>query len=265
MCTLVVLHRAHRLYPLVIAANREELLSRASSPPAPLSAVTGGDDVGVVSGVDGAHGGTWMGATAEGLFAGLTNHHDGHPPDPALRSRGQVVVDALRAGTVDRAAALVARLDGSQFNPFNLLLADGATLRIAYARRGQSRVGMATLATGTYALPNDVVDSAAFPRTRAAIGAAGRMLDDDGPALVKGLRTLLSDHGDVAPEGMASSDPTAAVQRYVAHTMCIHTPSYATRSATIALFSADGLSRYLHAAGPPCRHTFDDVTRLAGA
>ena len=44
--------------------------------------------------------------------------------------------------------------------------------------------------------------------------------------------------------------------------LCVHTPIYGTRSATILMLSAGRVERYLHAAGPPCRTPFDDVTEL---
>jgi hypothetical protein len=43
---------------------------------------------------------------------------------------------------------------------------------------------------------------------------------------------------------------------------CIHTPSYGTRSSTIAAFAHDRVAAYLHADGPPCTTPFTDRMAL---
>src|SRR5262249_41207449 len=99
MCTIVVVHDPGR--SLMVAANRAELLTRPSAPPQRF-------DGGFVAGVDLLAGGTWMGATARGAFAGLTNVRPVGGADRAKRSRGSIVAGVLAAADP---AAFVRGLD----------------------------------------------------------------------------------------------------------------------------------------------------------
>ncbi len=73
MCTLIVLHRCVPDRPLVVAANRDEFLDRPSEEPALRSSRTGP----IVAPLDLEAGGTWVGVSARGVFAGLTNLRPG--------------------------------------------------------------------------------------------------------------------------------------------------------------------------------------------
>ena len=46
--------------------------------------------------------------------------------------------------------------------------------------------------------------------------------------------------------------------------VCIHTPVYGTRSASIAAIAEREALHYLHADGPPCVAAFADLTELVG-
>src|SRR6202012_5716865 len=88
MCTLAALVGASAEPPLVVAANRDELLARPAVPPflwpgAPRVPAPR-DEVG--------HG-TWLGLNEHALFVGITNRA-GAPPDRSRRSRGALVSDA---------------------------------------------------------------------------------------------------------------------------------------------------------------------------
>src|SRR5690606_29840158 len=105
----------------------------------------------VVGGVDGERGGTWMGATAGGFFVGITNQRTWRVPDSSLRSRGEVALNALSAGSVRAAETLLGELDADLYNDFNLVFGDGDELRVAYARRGGG-ITLEALSPGIYAL-----------------------------------------------------------------------------------------------------------------
>lgn len=115
MCTLIALHRVHRDYPLVVAANRDELYARPSAGVRLLREARR-----VVGGRDEEKGGTWLGASERGFFVGLTNQRASSPPDARARSRGEVVLGALATADLDGALAFVAALDAREYNPFNL-------------------------------------------------------------------------------------------------------------------------------------------------
>ena len=97
MCTLIAYLRKGAPFPLIVAANRDEMLSRPSTPPQ----LHGGAPA-CIAPRDQVAGGTWLGLNAHGLFVGVTNRF-GVPKDERRSSRGQLVANALKIGS---AAAL---------------------------------------------------------------------------------------------------------------------------------------------------------------
>ncbi|MDX1661577.1 MAG: NRDE family protein, partial [Gemmatimonadota bacterium] len=126
MCTLIAFHRVWDDAPLVLAVNRDEAYDRPSRPPEWIEG-----EPPILAPRDEREGGTWMGATASGLWVGLTNRHEGNV-DEERRSRGRLCMDLLASASpaevMDRIAALQ-----EPYNPFHLVTGDGWTLRrVAY-------------------------------------------------------------------------------------------------------------------------------------
>ena len=88
MCIALIAHEAHALYPLIIAANRDEFHARPTLP-----AHWWPEDI--LAGQDIVAGGTWMGVHRSGRVSVLTNFRDGTQRDPSARSRGELVVTSL--------------------------------------------------------------------------------------------------------------------------------------------------------------------------
>lgn len=257
MCTLIILNRASPLAPVIIAANRDEFYDRPARPPEPLA------DARAIAGIDEDRGGSWMGATASGLFVGLTNQRTFAAPDPARESRGRVVLDCLRRGDHASAHALLANLDGRRYNPFNLLVGDAARIECAYVR--DEGVSFEAVAEGISILPNDRLDSPEFTkvdRARALVGDVGEL---DWPSLIDRLVTALGDHRmpeatEIAPPPVGSRLDAELVARL--HALCVHTPLYGTRSFTVAALGPGRVARYLFGDGTPCTSTPRDLTHL---
>lgn len=261
MCTLVILHRVRPDLPLVVAANRDELYAREASGPALLLT-----EPRAIGGRDGLSGGTWMGATAGGLFVGLTNQRSWRP-GPGPRSRGSVVLEALRSGSVAGVERLLAALDPSEVASFNLLFGDGERARIAYSRREMPQVELVELSPGLHVLPNDRLLSAEFPKILRAAALAEPLVQLPWPALASGLASLLGDHRKPSLAEVPQPPPDSPFSHELVRELqaiCIHTPLYGTRSATIAALSPGTVAHYLFADGPPCRTPFADVTALLG-
>jgi uncharacterized protein with NRDE domain len=120
MCTLIVLRRAGHPWPVLIAANRDEMIDRPWKPPARHWP----DRSDVVGGLDELGGGTWLGLNDEGVVAGVLNRHRSLGPKEGKRSRGELVLDALdHADAVDAAGAL-ADVNPAAYRPFNMVVAD---------------------------------------------------------------------------------------------------------------------------------------------
>src|SRR5208282_1532414 len=107
MCTVVLLLRPGHAWPVLIAANRDEMLSRPWQPPAAYWP----DRPGVVAGLDELAGGSWLGINRHGVVAGILNRHGSLGPAAGKRSRGELVLEALDHADAVQAAAAFAELD----------------------------------------------------------------------------------------------------------------------------------------------------------
>lgn len=117
MCTVITLHQPGHAWPLLLAANRDELLDRAWDPP-------GAYWPGITGGRDRTGGGTWMAVNRAGVVAAVLNRPGSLGPSPGKRSRGELPLLALGHETADAAAGAMARLPGRDYRSFSLLLAD---------------------------------------------------------------------------------------------------------------------------------------------
>ncbi len=120
MCTVVLLMRPGHAWPLVLAANRDEMLARAWDPPA----AHWPDQPGVIAGRDRAVGGTWMGVNRQGVVAAVLNRQGSLGPAAGKRSRGELPLLALEHASAGAAARAIAGLDASGWRSFNLVVAD---------------------------------------------------------------------------------------------------------------------------------------------
>ena len=122
MCTVVLLIRPGHAWPLVFAANRDEMLNRAWDPPA----AHWPDQPGVTAGRDRSGGGTWMGVNRAGVVAAVLNRPGSLGPADGKRSRGELPLLALAHRSADAAAGAIAALDATDWRSFNLVFADAA-------------------------------------------------------------------------------------------------------------------------------------------
>ncbi|MGC2853884.1 NRDE family protein [Novispirillum sp. DQ9] len=120
MCTVVVLRRPGHDWPLLLAANRDEMADRPWSPPARHWE----DRADVVAGRDDLAGGTWLGLNDSGVVAGILNRFRTLGPQDGKRSRGELVLEALDHADAADAAEALAALDPAAYRPFNMVIAD---------------------------------------------------------------------------------------------------------------------------------------------
>ncbi len=267
MCTILIVHQVAADLPLVIAANRDEFYARPATGPQVIHGPTSTTPR-AIAGIDAALGGTWMGATETGLFVGLTNQRTFRPANRDLRSRGEVVTEALRCRSVAEVHAYLESIDGRQYNPFNLLYGDGHALELARARPGAADLTFAPVPPGVHVLPNDDLNAPHFPkvqRAKSLLGDPLELADLAWPTLQRRLTEVLADHQLPAADQVDDPPPDSWLTREVLiqlQALCIHTEVYGTCSATIAAVRPGGVAHYLYAAGAPCREGFEDVTEL---
>ena len=246
VCTLAIHFRVSKELPLVVAANRDEILSRPTAGPRPICC-----DPWVVGGQDLSAGGTWLGLNQHGMVAGLLNRRRPAAPDPERRSRGLLCLEVLQTRSPEEAARLLRRTGGRDYNGLNLLVATPQTAFVASNER--DRLDFVDLCPGVHLLTNLELNDPTCPRIakshRLFQAVQLRGAADHFTETLLRLRAILSDHG-------TALDPRATP----VDTLCVHRPGYGTRSsAVIAHFAAARRTRFWFAAGPPCRSPYTEI------
>ena len=245
MCTVVLLRRPGKMWPLLIAANRDEMADRPWRPPARHWP----DRPGVRGGLDLLGGGSWLGLNDAGVMAAVLNRYGTLGPATGKRSRGGLVLEALDHANAVEAAEALAGLEPAAYRSFNLVIADAGRAFCLHHRdeSGRQPVVVAELPAGVSMITAFDVDDAADPRIR---GGRPRFLaaaePDPDRSDWRDWRTALASR-----EPADAADPRSA--------LCFLTPSGfgTTSSALIALPSREPGERravqWLFAAGPPDR------------
>jgi Transport and Golgi organisation 2 len=146
MCTVVFLRRPGHAWPMLIAANRDEMADRPWQPPGRHWP----DRPEVVAGLDELAGGTWLGINDYGVVAGILNRPGTLGPVAGLRSRGELPLEALDHADATAAAVALKALDATAWRPFNMFIADNrnAFWIRSLGERGDGRVAVEVLPPG---------------------------------------------------------------------------------------------------------------------
>jgi uncharacterized protein with NRDE domain len=244
MCLLVVASRMVPGEPLIVGANRDEVLER------PSTAVTVLEEgpPRIVGGRDELSGGTWLAVNEHGVCAGLTNQPLGDAKDPSKRSRGELPLALARHATApDAVDALVSAYRPADYNGSWLLVGDRTSLFFVDFTGSGDGVAVA-LPPGIHVLENRALHepSDKVELVRAALGTP-----TEGDEVAEAFRRVLTDHRN--PEG--DERPNAA--------NCVHLEEFGTRSSCIVRVpSAAGTPRLWVADGPPCATPYEDVSGL---
>jgi uncharacterized protein with NRDE domain len=150
MCLIIFAHQQHASYPLLVAANRDEYYQR----PTREAHIWPGSER-LLAGKDLTAGGTWLGITAGGRFAAITNHRNPAQIPAQPRSRGLLTLDFLRGHMTPLNYLQDLSHSGGEYAGFNLLLGDGAELCYYSNVEGVPQ----QLKPGVYGLSNALLDT----------------------------------------------------------------------------------------------------------
>jgi hypothetical protein len=224
----------------VVAANRDERLGRPAEGWA-VRGTPGGARIAAPR--DARAGGTWIGLSSRAVFAGLTNYHAPLEwyPDPARRSRGELVALALGAPTAAAAHAALRGEGAERWNPFHLLVADARDAFLWWY--DGERAALVELAPGLHV----VTERSPFGTCPRGDLVRARWPVDPTPPR---LRELLTVHAPPAERAT-----------------CIHgDPEYGTRSAAILRLAHQVGSSELYAADArPCGAPLQDRSDVLAA
>ncbi len=241
MCTLAIYVRTFPEFPAVVAANRDEFLSRPTSPPLVLDRENG-----IFGGRDDVAGGTWLAVNRRGVVAAVLNRRTGEPTDPKRESRGQLCLAMLREPSAEAARAAIAAHAPQRYNAFNLLVADSRRAWIA-TNHGEAMT-VTDLDPGLHLITNLDLNDPTCPRIASSYQLFAQLLRGDAPKPSTAefrdrLRTILSAHD-------TELDPRSSGY---GNSLCLHAAEYGTRSSSLILLDDSQRWTYLHANEPPCR------------
>ncbi len=162
MCTLAILYRRSDSWPVILGANRDEMIDRQWRPPARHWP----DRPDVVAGLDEQAGGSWLGLNDEGVAAAILNRQGSLGSAAGKRSRGELVLEALDHATAEDAADALSDLDALAYRPFNLVIADrdGVFWLRNEAERGPGRIERSAVPGGVSLLTERELNDTASPR-----------------------------------------------------------------------------------------------------
>lgn len=230
MCLIAIAWQARADLALVVAANRDEWRDRPAQPlhwwP---------DHPNLLAGRDLQAGGTWMGVTRSGRFAAVTNFRDPAERRSTARSRGGLVTEFLLGSEAPEPflEALAAR--AGEYNGFNLLLGDGASLWYFGSREGEARA----VEPGIHGLSNHLLDEP-WPKVVRARMAMERALDEPDPA--PRLFEMLADRAGAPDAALPRTGVGLEWERRLACAL-IAGADYGTRASTVLALSAAGEAR----------------------
>ncbi len=153
MCLIIFAYQSDPRFPLVVAANRDEIFARPTNQSALWTDGESGQQI--LSGRDKQAGGTWLGITQSGRFAAVTNIRDPSRTERRAPSRGDLTREYL-AGN-DSPQQYCKRLTESydQFAGYNLLVGDSNSL--LYANNREKKVW--EVEPGVHGLSNGLLNS----------------------------------------------------------------------------------------------------------
>ncbi len=280
MCTLIAIHRGDpgqrpsQDASLIVAANRDEYFDRPAEGPA----IRELDGRRVLAPLDLRAGGTWLGVNEDSVFAAVTNLRC-ESPDPQRRSRGWIVMDALRQPTAALAADMLKALPEETYNPFQCLVADGnQAFHVVY----RDRPRLHTLAPGVHVIGN--VDPREEPapkvqrirdrvagfdtlETEVALTELARVCaeHESGDAGLGSTCVHLGSRGSGGSTGGESTEEQSAAGGYGTRSsvlLALPAPPDRRFEGRGEAEQARGRGRLLVADGAPCQTRYEDRTEL---
>jgi len=232
MTTFVIASHHYDKSPLSVAANHDGIVDEGAT----TFGVLQNRSPCMVGPMDAKGSPPWMGVNEHGVFCGITNRMGGYP-NKTLRTRGQIVFQALRCRTAKEAFTTLKELEAADYNAFHLVMAD---LEGTYCVWSNGRfLTPVVLGQGIHVI------------TERSFGAAQTAREDFLRASVQATQDV-ADLADVL--GVHDEKPFDSP--------CVHVPAstYATLCSVILEFHQVRGLAIMYADGPPCEAEYEDYS-----
>lgn len=226
MCIILFAWQQHPDYPLVVAANRDEFHGRPAEP-----ARWRGD---ICCGLDQRAGGTWLGVSRHGRFAGLTNFREPIADRaPGNRSRGYLPLEYLDSDLSPRDYLRRVKDDSDQYAGFNLLVGDREALWFYSNRSDDSAFAVPP---GVHGLSNGLLDDP-WPKVNRGREKLSQVLEQG--VSDQALLAILQDHWRPEDADLPDTGVGLELERLVAP-IFIQSEEYGTRASSAVLLPHSG-------------------------
>ena len=228
MCLLIFAWKVHPAHALIFAGNRDERHARPSA-----AAGFWLDAPEVLGGRDLEAGGTWLGVTAAGRFAVVTNFREGLDPPKRPRSRGELPAEFLKGKEPPADYLSKAQRRADDYAAFSLLCGDRDEL-FYFSNRGAPP---SPVAPGIHGLSNHLLDT---PWHKVTLTKARfQLLLDQDVFTSDALFRLLHDTEPSADNGLPDTGIGPELERRVSSPFVLN-PVYGTRASTLLWLHRDG-------------------------
>ena len=212
--------------PLLLIANRDEYYARPTEP------LHWWNEAAILAGRDLQAGGTWLGVSRSGRLAALTNYRGPTAMRADAPSRGELVSAYLQteSSAMDYLTELAGRC--ADYNPFNLLVFDGARLLGLQSRHAKVialQPGLGAVSNADFLTP--------WPKLTQLQSGLQSLLAQECPSDEQ-LLALLHNPCVALDADLPATGIPLAFERALSAAF-IATPEYGTRASSIVRFQAD--------------------------
>jgi uncharacterized protein with NRDE domain len=223
--------------PLTLCANRDEFYARPALP-----AHFWEEAPHVLAGKDVEAGGTWLGISKNGRWAGLTNYRNfREAPLPHALSRGKLVSDFLLGHAAPDQYAQQVSQQGHLYNGFNLLIGNKEAVWYVSNRLE----GAQEVPPGLHALSNHLLNSN-WPKMERA-----KQLFETAQGLPEMLN-MMQDEWRPADADLPDTGVSLEWERMLS-SMFISSEKYGTRCSTAFSFNKQGQAQFIERQQHPSR------------
>lgn len=227
MCIVSLHCQDHPTYKLIVAANRDEFYERPTA-----QAGYWSDHPTILGGRDLRGMGTWLGITAQGRIAMLTNYRNLAAEIPDRKSRGQIVNEFLISKAEPLTLFEQLQHNRTQYNGFNVI---AGTVDELY-HYGNNESSITKLTSGTYSVSNGTF-GAKWPKTTRAKHMLHEYVKQQDDIVVEDLFQQLNNREIAADPLLPQTGIELSLERNLSSIFIDKVPNYGTRVSTVILVS----------------------------
>ncbi|MEQ8523729.1 NRDE family protein [Gracilimonas sp.] len=230
MCLITFAYKSHPRYDLILAGNRDEFYGRPTRE-AKFWSEEGNPNI--LAGKDLEAGGTWLGVHKSGKWSALTNYRDPSIKKEDPPSRGEIVLDYLKANqtAMDYLADLSKKAE--LYNGFNLLVWDEKDF---YHYSNQNKK-VTRIEPGIHGLSNALLDTP-WPKLVTANQELRNIISEE-DFDKEDIFKLLADDRKASDHELPVTGIPKELEKAVS-SIFIKTENYGSRCSTVLLIDKEG-------------------------